>query len=277
MVNIKEVKKIAKNENNPLLVPISYNDLKENLDIILKEFGNSGIIMFAEKTAVVYFDNSPNIRLSIKNKRNYVEKDFKTLEKNFQVIGQGPDKVPDLPILFMQDLKNNLGKILLILLLFCMAINPFSHNIEMLRFLDEKLIDILGMFIGMVFVFIGFFYGEKERIVAAYKKGRCYKEFVTDRYVINLVVLDIIILCASYLVSNISSADIPEWILNLHNFRSYFNGTSKYWLCFGLTALSIVILVIEFDALINYYLKDVRNKYFIDAFEESIKERKNRE
>lgn len=77
--------------------------------------------------------------------------------------------------------------------------------------------------------------------------------------------------------SNINSTDIPERILNLQHFSTYFNGTTKYWLCFGMTVVAIVILIIEFDALINCYLKDVRNKYFIDAFEESVNERKNRE
>lgn len=46
----------------------------------------------------------------------------------------------------------------------------------------------------------------------------------------------------------------------------------RYWISFVLTGVALVIMVVEFDLLTNYYLKSSRNKCFMDAFEAAINE-----
>ena len=274
MIDLKKLQYRISKEDEPILVSITYDEFTTNIEDIIKILGNKGIVMFAESNSVIYFDAVPQLRLGIKNKRYFVRKDFEKLGPKFEIIGQGPDEVSSSFIMFLEDLKSNFLKIIVILILFLLVINPFSYDLDIIRLLTEKLIDVIGIFIGMVFVFIGFFYGDKDRTIDVYKKGLCYKEFSTDRYIINLAIVELALLCFTLLFSHLSSAHIPKYILDFCCLRNIINARTKYWICCCMISVAITILVIEFDALINYYLKNMRNKYFIDAVEEKIRERK---
>lgn len=274
MIDLNKLKSNLKEESDMRLLPLEYEELEKNVKYIMGSLGNKGMVMFTEDVAMIYFDKTPKLRLKVKHKRYFIRKDFEFLGKNFDIIGQGPDEVQNPIKMFFIDLKNNIWKSIIILSLFIVAVNPLSYNIDALRIINEKLIDVIGIFIGMVFVFIGFFYGDKERTVEVYKKGLCYAEFKTDCYVIKLAVVEMVILCFSLLFSSLSFSNVPYIIKNVELFQEILNFKLKYGICFSLNCIAVVILVIEFDALINYYLKTMRNKYFKDAFESKIDDRK---
>lgn len=272
---IGNLKKKKVDENNPYFIFLDYDEVIQKTEYILSELGSSGLIMFSENSALLSFDSNKAIRLRVKKKNNFSRNDFKRFGENFEIIGKGAREVGKPFNLFFNDIKHNIFKIIIIILLFSIIANPISKNIEIIKTLNEKLIEVIGIFIGMVFVFIGFFYGDKERTIDVYKKGLCDKEFKTDCYIINLAIIDLVIVCVSLLCGNLSSADIPVFIIN-NCIGSFLNNHLRFWVCYVLTSISLVIIIIEFDALTNYYLRTMRYKYFIDAFESKIHERRGK-
>jgi len=276
MYDFNDVKNKARESISPLLLQLDYEEITENVDYVLKECGNSGIIMFTENIAIISFDENSNLRIRLRKEKFFTKKDFDIWGEGFNIIGKGPDVVPNSVKMLISDLKSNAVKILIILVIFVVINDPVSQDIELMRWINETLINVVSIFLGMVFVFIGFFYGDKERTIDNYKKGLCYKEFKTDRYVINLAIVSIALLASNYIISYMSSENIPRFLRDMTFFPYIFNYTSKFYICYTLTCIVLIILIIEFDALINYYLKSMRNKYFIDAFEESINNRNNK-
>lgn len=265
----------SKDLKNPCIIKDNFESVSENILIIFQELGNKGVIMFTENIALIYFRNS-NIRMQLNNKRYFKVSDFKIFGDGFRIIGNDPDLVKPWIVRFLEDVKTNLFKILCIIFIFCLLANPIAHNIDIIKTLNDKLVDIIGFLIGMVFVFIGFLYADRARSVEVYKHGLSYKEYKTDCYVINLAIIALITVCISILVSNITSSDIPEGLFQIKYIAQFINSKTRYWISFALTGLALSMVVIEFDSLTNYYLKSSRNKYFIDAFEDVISEYKQK-
>ncbi len=107
-----------------------------------------------------------------------------------------------------------------------------------------------------------------------YKKGIGYKEYITDKYIIGLSIISLALFSVSFLICNLDLSKLPEKIIQKPIMQLIQNNDIVYWISSLLTLIAICLLIMEFDTLINYYLKDFRNKYFIDAFEEHIKENK---
>lgn len=256
------------------------SDVKHNMIEVpyetLKEFGNtmdSGIIMFTENIALLYNPNNPTIRYKIVKRYEYFEKtDFDFLGEKFQIIGQGPKTIKSNDELFIEDIKGNKWKLLGCIIVYTLLANPYVIELCTLSSLNEVMISVVGVYIGMLFVFIGFFYRDKERTMDVYKKGIGYKEYRTDKYVIGLSIIALVLFSVSFLLCNVNLSKVPERIMHKPIMQMIQNNHIVYWGAFILTLVAICILFIEFDTLINYYLKDFRNKYFIDAFEEHIKE-----
>lgn len=272
---LEQYKLNQKDLKNPCFIQDDYESVSENILQILQELGNEGVIMFTEKTALIYFRDN-NMRMQLTNRRYFKVSDFKIFGVGFQVIGKDPDIVKPWLFRFLDDVKRNFFKIFGIFFLFFLLVNPITQDIDMIKTLNDKLVDIIGFLIGMVFVFIGFLYADKDRSVEVYKHGLCYKEYKTDCYVINLAIIALVIVCISILVSNTTSSDIPEGIFKIKLISCFVNSEMRYWISFALTGLALLIIVIEFDSLTNYYLKSSRNKYFIDAFETVINEYKQK-
>lgn len=70
--------------------------------------------------------------------------------------------------------------------------------------------------------------------------------------------------------------DIPQNIIGVPWVQSLLSYGVQYWICYSLTIFSLIIIIIEFRNLTDYYLRSMRNKYFIEAFESSIRDRENR-
>ena len=274
MIDLKKVKKEAKANDGPSMLFLDYDEVKNNLDYYLVELGNSGVIMFSEKSALIAFDDCKKIRLRVKKNTHYVTKDFDIFGKGFKVIGKGKGDTENFIELLLQDVKSNVLKIGIVILIFSFIVNPVTKNIELINILNEKLIDLIGIFISMVFVFIGFFYGDKERTIDVYKKGLCDKEFKIDCYVINLAIVGLFAVSLSLMIGNMEIKDIPQSIVDIPYIQCLLSYGIQYWICYLLTIFSLIIFIIEIKNLTNYYLRSMRNKYFIDAFESSINDRK---
>ena len=251
------------------MVEVSYEDLKK--------YGKTmeqGIIMFTEHTALLYYHGNPSIRYKIAKPEEYFEKaDFDFLGNGFQVIGQGPNDIKSNFQLFIDDIRGNKWKLLISLIIYILFANPYVMKLETVSSLNEVMIGVVGVYIGMLFVFIGFFYSDKERTMDVYKKGIGYKEYVTDKYIIGLSIISLALFSVSFLICNLDLSKLTEKIIQKPIMQLVQNHI-VYWTPFLLTLIAICLLIMEFNTLINYYLKNFRNKYFIDAFEERIKENK---
>ena len=250
-----------------------YCEFVMNISLIIEILGKKGFILFSRNTAVICFDKFPNIRLKIKRDKSYIKDDLNFSELDMEVIGQGVNELKSWFKMFYSDFNCNKLKIFLITILYLIFINPSSFNLSSVMLINDKLIDITGLFVGMVFVFIGFFYGDKERTIDVYKKGIGDKEFKIDKYIIELAIGVIVLMMVSSLIGNMQRTDLPHWIYNIELSSYFINGKMKFMLCFLVTWISIVILIICFDSLVNYYLRSMRNKYLIDAVNELSNER----
>ena len=247
-----------------------YNKLRENIKRINQLNGDHGVVVYTGKRAFVYFDETPESMLYVIGNKDFDTDDFSILGKNFDIIGKKANKSF---YLFGQDIKNNIWKILIVSVLYFFIFNTYTFDKSVFLDLTDKLIEIISIFIGMVFVFIGFFYGDKERTIEVYKKGRCDEEFSIDRYILILAFSAISFLVFSSLFLKVSFIEIANMLLPQKLCTIILQYNVKYYFCVFLVYMSVINVLICFDALINYYLKTMRNKYLIDAVKEIIKER----
>lgn len=259
------------------VVDLTFEKYIELKDTLLKEFGNSGFLLYSENRAFLCFDSEPDIRFYILGKKVFIRKDFELQNTQLLIIGESKKEFGTFENYLLDDFKNNKFKISIFSFLFFIMLTPLFSNINILMHFNEIMINIMSMFMSMLFVFIGFFYGDKERTVEAYKKGICDREFSTDRYVLILSFLTILLFIVSSLFGNLSSSNIPKIIMNLPNINKLINVQVKFIICDVLSYIAVVLLVICFDSLINYYLKTMRNKYLINAVDDMIKERNNKD
>ncbi len=141
------------------MIEVPYEDFKK--------YGKTmeqGIIMFTEHTALLYYPENPFIRYKIVKPDEYFEKaDFDFLGNRFQVIGQGPGDIKSNFQLFIDDIRGNKWKLIAFLVIYILLTNPYVIELETISSLNEVMIGVAGVYIGMLFVFIGFFYSDKER------------------------------------------------------------------------------------------------------------------
>lgn len=252
------------------MIELSYDDLKEH--------GNAmecGIIMFTEYTALLYYPENPSIRYVIKKKYEpFSQSDFKFLGKNFRIIGQGPEDIKSNFQMLIDDIVGNKGKLIFFSVLYVLLANQYVIDLSIISSINEVMIGVAGVYIGMLFVFVGFFYSDKERTMEMYKKGIGYKAYVTDRYIIGLSIVALALFSVSFMICNLELSNVPERIMSKPIMQIIESNNLIYWVAFILTYIAIAFLIIEFDTLLNYYLKDLRNKYFMEAFEEHIEKSK---
>lgn len=233
---------------------------------------DDGIIMFFENKALLYDPSCSGMRYSITKDDYFDKSDFEFLGQNISIIGQGPKSIGSNLSLLIDDIKNNKYKIIIFAIIHILLLNPYVSSIETISSLSEIFIGVVGVYIGMLFVFIGFFYSDKERTIEVYKKGIGYKEYFIDKYIIGTSVISLFLYIISFLICKINMDGMPEKLIQKQIIQILINSNMCFWLPFAITFCAGCLLVFDIDSLLNYYLKDLRNKYFIDAFEDYVKQ-----
>lgn len=135
------------------MIELSYEDFKK--------YGHSmesGIVMFTEHIALVYYPVNPSIRYKIIKPDAYFEKnDFDFLGNKFQIIGKGPNEIKSSWQMFIDDILDNKGKLLAFIIIYAILVNPWVLDLNIISSLNEVMIGVVGVYISMLFVFIGFF------------------------------------------------------------------------------------------------------------------------
>lgn len=256
-------------------IVISFDEFPQFIENNKNICANEGLIIYSECRAFINFDSIPELIIYVTKKTPFVKDDFDFIKGHFEIIGKSPKEFEGTLEQFVKDLKYNWFKILIIGVLFFVIFNPWTFEKEVLIEMAQILLTVVSIFVSMVFVFIGFFYGDKNRTIDVYKKGLCDKEFFTDRYILNLSFIAIVFLILSVLFEKSSFSAFFNLFLTEETLNIIIRIGVKHWVCLILVMISVVFLVICFDSLINYYLKTMRNKYLIDAVEEKISERQN--
>lgn len=270
---IEDLRKLI-NSNVAIMYEISYDDFKKNYIAVKEILGTYGFIMFTDNRAVLCVDNYPNIRLIIKSKKQYEKSFFDFVDENTNIIGKGRKETGGSLKFFGGDLKRNIIILLLYTIVYWLILNPYVSNMEILMSLNSNLLTVVSIFVGMLFVFVGFFYGDKERSIETYKKGKCDEQYRIDRYTINLSLLTIVLLLISTSIGNIGSIDKIRNIIS-ENIIVMLTRKNQYVLCAVISWLAVCLLILCFKNLIDFYLLDMRNKYFMQTVDELVNERKH--
>lgn len=236
-----------------------YETFKKNEIFILKNFGSKAKGFFIEESAYIIFENKPEILFVIK-KKNYNREDFEFKELNIDVTGKSNRKSENYISLLKSDLLNyKIGiPILMILYVFIFCTSSEMTSIENL---NNTIISIVSIFIGMLFVFATLFY-EKEEITQAIKNGKGQDMFFTDKYIFVLSMISLILVIISNgIIKYVATAEI------IINFKQYIKDNIyciywliKYGMVFILTGISVILNYICFRSIIDYYLNKIKSQ-----------------
>lgn len=236
-----------------------YENFKKNEIFILKNFGSKAKGFFIEESAYIIFENKPEILFVIK-KKNYNREDFEFKELNIDVTGKSNRKSENYISLLKSDLLNyKIGiPILMILYVFIFCTSSEMTSIENL---NNTIISIVSIFIGMLFVFATLFY-EKEEITQAIKNGKAQNMFFTDKYIFVLSMISLILVIISNgIIKYVATAEI---ILNFKQYIKdniyYMYWLIKYGMVFILTGISVILNYICFRSIIDYYLNKIKSQ-----------------
>lgn len=263
-------------------IEIGFNDLFQNkslVEYIKQNLGTKGIVLYSKRTAVLTFFDNTNIRFLITKKKPYNDTDFSAItDFNIDTYGTDPKLITNSFVSFWTDVWYNKLKIILFALIFFLIYGPFDFNFDLridyenLGDLNDMLINIISIFIGTFFVFIGFFYSDKDKAIELYKSNVFDKYLKVDIYVFGLSLLGLIAIIVSNAIINIKNTNLYS---KFDNYLTVYEfDLIKYALCLVITFFSITCLIICFDSITNYYFKKIRNNYFISAFEKIIEENK---
>lgn len=240
-------------------IKTDYETFKNNEIFILKYFGSKANGFFIEDSAYIIFEDKPEILFIIKNK-NYNREDFEFKELNIDIIGKSNRKSANYFNLLKSDLINyKIGipvLLVLYLIIFCS-----SKEMTSLENLNNTIISIVSIFIGMLFVFATLFYG-KEEIGQAIKNGNAQDMFFTDKYIFVISMISLILV----IISNgiIQYVATTEFIINIKQYikdNIYFiYWLIKYAMAYILTGISVVLNYICFRSIIDYYLNKIKSQ-----------------
>ena len=253
-------------------IKIELTEFKNSYEYIKHLVGEDCLVMISENIAIVCFDKCNFIKIYVWNKKFLGAEDFYFMRKA-DVIG-GKSKQSSFFKLLFDDIK----RLMLPICVACLIISFFylssESDLYKLSNFNELLITVCSIFIATVFVFIGMFYGDKERSVLLYRKGKCDVEYCTDKYIISMSFFALIMLMISFCICNMGEISFKNRILNY--ILCKFNFVSEYAAALFITCMAVVALVICFDSLINYYLRTCRNEFFVEAVNAEVKNRKKK-
>ena len=222
-------------------IKCDYKTFKDNEIFIVKNLGKIAKGFFIEKSAYVIFEENPNILIIIK-KDCFNKEDFYFKDIEIEMSGKSGKKINNFFQMLKDDIKYyKLGLIVLI----CIYIIVFctSNTITGIENLNNIFIDIISIFIGMLFVFATMFYG-KDELDEEIKHGKAQELFFTDKYIFILAMLSLLFTIIS---NGIISYELPNNIniINIKEFVKqnyyYIYWIIKYGISELLTAISIIL------------------------------------
>lgn len=236
-----------------------YETFKKNEIFILKNFGSKAKGFFIEESAYIIFENKPEILFVIK-KKNYNREDFEFKELNIDVTGKSNRKSENYISLLKSDLLNYKIRIHILMILYIFVFCT-SSEMTSIENLNNTIISIVSIFIGMLFVFATLFY-EKEEITQAIKNGKAQNMFFTDKYIFVLSMISLIfVIISNGIIKYVATAEI------IINFKQYIKDNIyfiywliKYGMVYILTGISVILNYICFRSIIDYYLNKIKSQ-----------------
>lgn len=268
----EELKKACiKSLDSPILWKVSFDDFLKYQGDVKTQLGGKGFFMFTDKTAVGCFAKFPDLKIQLTGIKSFKKSDFDELQfgPNFEIIGTGRDELVGSAKQYLFDLKDNLLLIFIITALYFGVFSLDKLNTANIVLLSDILINIISIFAGIVFVFIGFIYSDKEKAIDIFLKGRGDKYYSVDKYIMNLLMIVLFVLVSISVIGRVTSDSLSDLILELQSKNKIMDFLvsykMQYYICSFLGYFSICSIVICFRALVDYYLNDLRFSYFIDA------------
>ena len=258
-IRLIELLENPENIKNATTIRTDYQTFKENVVFIQKVLGDSAKGFFIEKSAYIIFNEKPNILIII-NKDSFNKEDFYLSNINIEMEGKSNRRINN----FYTMLKNDLisYKLQLIFFIFVyIIIFCTSKSMMGLESLNETFIDIISIFIGMLFVFATMFY-KRDELDEAIKNGKAQGIFLTDKYVFILAMISLVLVIISngilkYEISNSTIVELKNFIKqNCY----YIYWIIKYGVSEVLTGISIIFNYICFRSIIDYYLTKIKSK-----------------
>lgn len=253
------------------VIKADYEVFKKNEVFIHKILGRSAKGFFIEKSAYIIFEERPNVLVIIK-KEYFNREDFYFKDIEIEISGKSEKKINNFFQILKDDIKHyKLGLsivILIYIIVFCT-----SNTIIGIENLNNIFIDIISIFIGMLFVFATMFYG-KDELDEEIKNGRAQELFLTDKYIFILAMISLLFTIISNGIINYEIPNIGK-ILSVNEFIKqnyyYIYWIIKYGIPELLTLISIVLNYICYRSIIDYYLAKIKSQ----AINRQIKEIKN--
>lgn len=253
------------------VIKADYEVFKKNEVFIHRILGRSAKGFFIEKSAYIIFEERPNVLVIIK-KEYFNREDFYFKDIEIEISGKSEKKINNFFQILKDDIKHyKLG--LLIVILIYIIVFCTSNTIIGIENLNNIFIDIISIFIGMLFVFATMFYG-KDELDEEIKNGRAQELFLTDKYIFILAMLSLLFTIISNGIINYEIPNIGK-ILSVNEFIKqnyyYIYWIIKYGIPELLTLISIVLNYICYRSIIDYYLAKIKSQ----AINRQIKEIKN--
>lgn len=263
----------CKESSSVIMYQIDINDIIDNYTGISSLLGEHGFLIFTDNRAVLCYDKYPCLRIYIKANHKLEKSDFKFLKNSINIIGKGEKETGNWRKFLVDDIKNNKWILISVSILYLMVFNFMIQPLDSLVSFNDNLINVISIFMGMFFVFVGFFYGDRKKSIDEFKKGNADYQYRVDRYIIILSINAIVFLLLSNGIGRIDDVTYLKNILP-ENLSILLSRNSQFIICAIFSWLAGEILVICFKTLMEYYFLDMRNKYFIDAVDDLVKERR---
>lgn len=244
---------------NATTIRTDYKTFKENEIFIQKKLGSNVRGFFIEKSAYLIFEDTPNILLII-NKDSFNREDFYFKNINIEIEGKSNRRINNFYTMLKNDLSSYKFQLLFIIIIYIIVFCT-SKSITGLENLNETFIDIISIFIGMLFVFATMFY-KKDELDEAIKNGRAQEIFITDKYIFILAMIALVLVIISngilkYEVANNSIREFKDFIKQNYY---YIYWIIKYGVSQLLTGISIIFNYICFRSIVDYYLTKIKSK-----------------
>lgn len=278
LIDKPEIIEITKSQCN---LRIEYEQFKNSIDFFIKYFGNESKCIFSEKSAYVVFKMHTNILIIIHKENGYNKEELCFENLNMQVIGTNKRKLLSFFKRLYIDIIDNKIIIIFFLLLLIVIFKIINNSTENLKNLNDAIINVISIFIGTLFVFITLFYEDENKIDSMIEMEKFEINSENDKYVFNISLISLVCVLLSNSLIEIKYTNniiytLKEYIKLNFSYLYYF---IKENISFFFTSISIILLIICFTSITEYYLKKIKsnaiNRKILYFKEEYDKENKS--